>query len=145
MPSFDSSAFDTSSFDTGSFDLAAGAPAFTGSDITTLSLTVNVAMSPRDYSPKFTAAGAMTYTLIGGPVTGLSLSSAGVLSGTPTVLGTTIGLKVRASDGTDTADSNTFAIVVQVAPSGGSGGVGSVDVGSGNVGRVSVGSAEVGG
>lgn len=96
-------------------------PQFDGPIIPNLTLLVNVAMSNRDYSGTFSGgAGPLTFTLIGTPPAGVTLSSAGVLSGTPTETGVFAGLVVRASDGTDTSDSNTFTLTVLATfPEGG--------------------------
>jgi hypothetical protein len=87
-------------------------PIFTGPGISDLTLLVNEAMSPRDYSGRFFDTDSLTFSIVGVLPTGLSLSSDGILSGTPTVLGTTAGLVIQASDGTDTVDSNAFSITI---------------------------------
>jgi hypothetical protein len=120
------------------------APAFDGPSISNLTLTVNVAMNSRDYSSRFSDIESLTFTIVGTLPTGLSLSGAGVLSGTPTVLGTTTSLEVRASDGSLTQDSNSFSITVADAAVG-EAGVGAVDVGDVDVGGVDVGGAGVAG
>jgi hypothetical protein len=86
---------------------------FIGPNIATLTLTVDQAMSPRNFAPRFQSDLALTFTINGTLPTGLSLSSAGVLSGTPTQIGTFFPISITAEDeNTDTADSNDFAIVV---------------------------------
>lgn len=101
-----------------------GPPVFVGPDIANLILVEDVAMSPRDYSARFADDGPLTFAAAGTALpAGLSLSSAGVLSGTPTTQATTTGHIVRATDSdTDTVDSNAFSIQVVAAPSGGGGG-----------------------
>lgn len=86
-------------------------PAFDGPLLENMMLLEDVAIFPRDFSGRFSGA-AFTFTLVGGPVPGLSLSAAGVLTGTPTDLGTTAGLIVRANDGVGDFDSNEFSIHV---------------------------------
>jgi hypothetical protein len=97
--------------------LANSAPVFSGPTISNIQLAQNVAMTARDFSGRFTDADALTFTSVGTLPTGLTLSSAGVLSGTPTTLGTTSSLEIRASDGSLTVDSNSYSIeVVEVLP-----------------------------
>lgn len=93
-------------------------PVFDGPNIANLELVIDEAMTPRDYSGRFSDADEdeLTFEIVGTLPTGLDLSTAGVLSGTPTELGTTSSLEIRASDGTDTADSNSFSIEIIEAP-----------------------------
>lgn len=86
-------------------------PSFDGPLIENLMLVQGVAIFPRDYAPRW-SGGVFTFSLVGGPVPGMALSAAGVLSGTPTTLGTTAGLIVRANDGTNNFDSNAFSIQI---------------------------------
>jgi hypothetical protein len=65
---------------------------------------------PRNFASLFSDLDPLTFTAIGSLPTGLSLSSAGVLSGTPTTVGTSSSIEIRASDGTLTQDSNSFDI-----------------------------------
>lgn len=93
---------------------AATVPTFIGPDIASFGLVLGLVMSARDYSSRFDAANPLTFSVVGTLPTGLSLSAAGVLTGTPTALGTTSGLIIRASDGINPdADSNAFSIIVQ--------------------------------
>lgn len=121
---------------------AASVPTFVGPTISDIVLLLNQAMSPRDFSARFSATLPLTFSLIGGAITGLTLSAAGVLTGTPTVLGTYTLRSVRAADGTNpNADSNTFTIMVVNAITGmGDGNVGDGDVGDGDLGDGNVGS-----
>jgi hypothetical protein len=92
---------------------------FDGPSISTVNLVVDVTMSPRDYSVLFSdsLSEPLTFTLTGTPPAGVTLSSAGVLSGTPTETGTFAGLVVTATNPTlDTADSNSFSIIVAATP-----------------------------
>lgn len=98
----------------GAFSTIEDGAAFAGPVIETLLLAQNVVIFPRDYAARFSGPG-LTFTLIGGPVPGLALSAAGVLTGTPTTIGTTAGLLIRATDGTTTVDSNAFSIQVVVS------------------------------
>lgn len=93
---------------------AGSGPSFIGPDISDLNLTQNQAMAPIDFSTRFT--GVTTFTLQGGAVTGLSLSSGGVLSGTPTVVAANAGRSIQA-DGS--INSNTFTINVNAPIAGG--------------------------
>lgn len=109
---------------------------FLGPNINNINLTLNQAMS-RDFSFLFTGPG-LTFAAVGTLPTGLSLSSAGVLSGTPTVLGAYPNILIRATDsGSNTADSNTFTITVSAS--------GHRKIGGGNVGGSNIGTADVGG
>lgn len=92
-------------------DPGSGAPVFIGPSIDNLVLAQNVAIFPRDFSALFTGPG-LTFSAIGTLPTGLTLSSAGVLSGTPTVIATSGALQVHATDGSTPADSNTFSIQI---------------------------------
>lgn len=92
------------------------APSFDGPDITDLTFIQNVAISPRDFSDRFSDTDSLTFSVVGTLPDGLTLSSAGVLTGTPTTLGTTSSLEIRADDGTDTTDSNSFSINIIEAP-----------------------------
>lgn len=101
--------------DTFDIAVAVAAPAFSGT-VPAIELVVDVAMTPVDLSSYFTGA-AITYSFLNGIPTGLSLnSSTGVLSGTPTVEAVDGTNGVRATNVTDTADSNNFSITVAAAP-----------------------------
>jgi hypothetical protein len=115
-------------------------PVFVGPNYSTLTLVQNQPMTPRNYSTRFTEVTGqdMTFTL-NGSVPGLSLSSAGVLTGTPTNLGTTAVSLTAEDEDTDTVDSNTFNIVVVAS------GTGNGDIGGGNLGGADIGGPDVGG
>lgn len=94
--------------------MADPAPAvvFIGPAIGSLALIQGVEISPRDYSLRF-AGEDLTFEIVGTLPDGLSLSSAGVLSGTPTSIEAVIGLRIRATNGeSETADSNAFSVRV---------------------------------
>lgn len=94
-------------------------PVFVGPNIPTINLVLNVTMSPRDFSVLFDDSDGdiLTFSVNGSLPTGVTLSSAGVLSGTPTVAGTFAGISISASDpDLEIATSNTFSIVVAVSP-----------------------------
>lgn len=117
-------------------DLAA-APEFIGPAIGDFTVTLNVAMLARAFAGRFDAALPLTFVALGVLPTGLSLSAAGVLSGTPTVLGTYPGISIRASDGTDTIDSNTFSITVSLASTGISrSGISANEISNANIGEI---------
>lgn len=112
---------------------------FVGPNIATLTLTLNKVMTARNFAPRFESDLAMTFTVVGTLPVGLSLSSAGVLSGTPTVLGTSFPVVIRATDeNLDTADSNAFAIIITAS-------AGSGDIGGSNIGGADIGGPDVGG
>lgn len=111
---------------------------FIGPEISSFSVARNSPMNARAFAGRFAATTAMTFTVVGTLPTGLSLSSAGILSGTPTVAGLFAGIVIRATDAdTNTADSNAFNITVLASSSG--------DIGGGNVGDDNVGSEDIGG
>lgn len=93
-------------------DAGGDAATFVGPSIGNLSFVIDVAITPIDFSTRFTGTG-LTFAVIGTLPTGLSLNSAGVLSGTPTVEQVASGLVIRATDAAlGTADSNTFNITI---------------------------------
>jgi hypothetical protein len=70
------------------------------------------------YSQTLTATGTtpITWTLQSGTLpAGLSLSSSGVLSGTPTTAATTSGLVFRATNAVGSADSGSLSITISAA------------------------------
>lgn len=91
-------------------------PVFIGPSLNNLNFIQNVAIGPIDLSVYFRGGQpSLTYSMVGSLPAGLSLSGAGVLSGTPTVLGTTAGLQVSASNGAQSAQSNAFSITISPA------------------------------
>lgn len=92
-------------------------PSFDGPSIAAISATEGIALSALDVSSRFSdAESALTFSAVGSWPAGVTVSSAGVISGTPTTAGTYSGLQVRATDaGSLTADSNTFSITVAAA------------------------------
>lgn len=121
---------------------SAGPPQFVGPSISNLTLQQNSPMTPLNFSGRFFDAQTLTYTVVGTLPTGLSLSSAGVLSGTPTVLQTQ-NVAIRATDtDTNTQDSNTFSITISATASA-DGDMGGANVGSNDVGERDVGSPRV--
>lgn len=97
---------------------------FVGPTIEDLVLVIDREIVARDFSQLFTSPLPLTFSVVGVLPTGLSLSSAGVLTGTPTVLGTTASLEIRADDSSTTVDSNSFSITIEAAPIGNQGVVG---------------------
>lgn len=118
----------------------AAAVAFSGPSIADFSVSINQPISARDFSSRFSGSlTPITYAAVGTLPAGLSLSSAGVLTGTPTVAGTYAGIIVRATDASaNTADSNSFTITVSSAS------LGIVAVGGGDVSdeNLDIGTAE---
>lgn len=92
-------------------------PIFDGPSIAAISGTEGIALSALDVSARFSdAESALTFSAVGSWPAGVTVSSAGVISGTPTTAGTYASLQVRATDsGSLTADSNTFSITVAAA------------------------------
>lgn len=89
------------------------APTFPGPSISNLSISQGVSMTAVDVASKFSDTDALTFSAIGTWPAGVTVSSAGVISGTPTTLGTYTSLQVRATDtAAQTADSNTFSAAV---------------------------------
>jgi hypothetical protein len=116
----DAAANDSTVATSGQFTTAAAntSPSFTGPNIADISGTEAVALTPADVSSLFfDSESGLTFSAIGSWPAGVTVSSAGVISGTPTTAGTYSGLQVRATDaGSLTADSNTFSITVSAAP-----------------------------
>lgn len=92
-------------------------PSFTGPNIADISGTEAITLTPVDVSARFfDSESGLTFSAIGSWPDGVTVSSAGVISGTPTTEGAYSGLQVRATDaGALTADSNTFSITVAAA------------------------------
>lgn len=90
-------------------------PTFDGPNIADQSGTESVAVTPLDVSGLFSdAESAMTFSAVGTWPAGVTVSSAGVISGTPTTAGVYSALQVRATDtGALTADSNTFSFTIE--------------------------------
>lgn len=88
------------------------APLFSGSNIGTQSGTVGVALTPLDVSSRFTdpdAGDTRTFAPVGSWPAGVTVTSAGVIQGTPTTSGSFTGLTVRATDtGSLQVSSDTF-------------------------------------
>jgi hypothetical protein len=91
-------------------------PVFLGPSISVGSITQSTAMTPVNVAARFQdpTGQTLTYSTVGAWPPGVTISpSSGVISGTPTTLGTYASLQVRATD-TDgnTVDSNAFTITV---------------------------------
>lgn len=95
------------------------APTFVGPSISVPGLVEGVAMSAINAAPLFTdpdSGDTGTYSAVGSWPAGVTVSSAGSISGTPTTAGTYSNLRVRRTDvGALTADSNLFTITVSAA------------------------------
>jgi hypothetical protein len=128
-------AFQIVAYDT-AFQQDAAAATFIGPNIDNFAIAKNSPFS-RNFAGRFDGPG-LTFTAVGVLPTGLSLSAAGVLSGTPTVAGAFPNIKIRATDAnTLTADSNLFTITVLTGQRG--------DIGGANVGGADLGTADIGG
>lgn len=88
--------------------------------VTTLNIVANVPMTPYSYSQHVSGSQPITYTLAAGTLpAGLSLSTSGVLSGTPTNLAgeTQAGIVITATNAFGTDDSTAHSIVsAEAAP-----------------------------
>ena len=93
-------------------------PTFPGPNIGAQSGTVGVAISS-SVASKFSHADALTFSALGSWPPGVTVSSAGVITGTPTTAGTYAGLSVRATDtAAQTVDSDTFTFTISAAAAG---------------------------
>lgn len=89
------------------------APTFSGPNIGNLSGTVGTALTSNTVSDSFSDSDALSFSAIGSWPAGVSVSSGGVISGTPTTAGTYAALKVRATDtAAQTVDSDTFSFTI---------------------------------
>jgi hypothetical protein len=97
------------------------APSFVGPDISVPTLVVNSSMTPISVVSRFSdpdSGDSGTYSAVGTWPAGVTVSSAGVISGAPTTVGTSSNLRVRRTDvGSLTADSNLFGITVSSSSS----------------------------
>ena len=95
------------------------APTFSGT-IANISATQGSAISSVNVSSMFSdAESSLTFTAVGSWPSGITVSTAGVISGTPAASGTFGSLQVRATDaGGLTATSNAFTITVAAAATG---------------------------
>lgn len=92
------------------------APTFSGPNIGDQSGTVGVALSANTISDSFSDSDALTFSAIGSWPAGVTVSSAGVISGTPTTDGTYANLQVRATDtAAQTVDSDVFSFTISAA------------------------------
>jgi hypothetical protein len=89
------------------------APTFPGPNIGAQSGAVGAALTSNDVSSKFYDTDALTFSAVGSWPPGVTISTAGVISGTPTTAGTYSSLKVRATDtAAQTVDSDTFTFTI---------------------------------
>lgn len=94
-------------------------PTFSGPNIGAQSGTEGVALSSNTVSDSFSDSDALTFSAIGTWPVGVTVSSGGVISGTPTTAGTYAALKVRATDtAAQTVDSDTFSFTIAAAGAG---------------------------
>ena len=98
---------------------ANAAPTFSGPNIGAQSGTVGVALTGNNIASKFSDTDALTFSAVGTWPAGVTVSSAGIISGTPTTAGTYSALKVRATDtAAQTIDSDAFSFTIAVAVAG---------------------------
>lgn len=91
-------------------------PTFTGPNIGNQTGTVGTALSSNTISDSFSDGDALTFSAIGSWPPGVTVSSAGIISGTPTTAGTYASLQVRATDtAAQTVDSDTFSFTISAA------------------------------
>lgn len=91
-------------------------PTFTGPNIGNQTGTVGTALTSNNIASKFSDTDALTFSAVGTWPPGVTVSSAGVISGTPTTAGTYSGLSVRATDtAAQTVDSDTFTFTISAA------------------------------
>lgn len=91
-------------------------PTFPGPNIGNQTGIVGVALLANDVSSKFSDTDALTFSAIGTWPPGVTVSSAGVVSGTPTTDGVYSGLAVRATDtASQPIDSDTFSFTISAA------------------------------
>ncbi len=89
------------------------APTFIGPNIGNQTGTVGTPLSSYTVSDSFSDGDALTFSAIGSWPPGITVSSAGIISGTPTTAGTYETLKVRATDtAANTVDSDTFSFTI---------------------------------
>jgi hypothetical protein len=95
------------------------APTFSGPDISVPGLVVGVAMSSINAALRFAdpdSGDTGTYSAVGTWPAGVTVNSAGLISGTPSAASTASNLRVRRTDGGAlTADSNLFSITVSAS------------------------------
>ena len=91
-------------------------PSFTGPNIGNQTGTVGTSLTSNNIASKFSDTDALTFSAVGSWPPGVTVSSAGVISGTPTAAGTYASLKVRATDtAAQTVDSDTFSFTINSA------------------------------
>ena len=95
---------------------ANAAPTFPGPNIGNQTGTVGTALSANTVSDSFSDSDALTFSPIGSWPPGVTVSSAGIISGTPTTAGTYSTLQVRATDtAAQTVDSDVFSFTISAA------------------------------
>lgn len=93
------------------------APTFNGPSIAAQAGIVSTALTPLNVSTLFSdAESGLTFSAVGTWPAGVTVSSAGVISGTPTTAGTYASLQVKATDaGGLTVNSNAFTFTIATA------------------------------
>lgn len=101
------------------------APSFPGPNIGNQTGSVGTSYS-LNIASKFNDSDALTFSAVGTWPAGITVSGAGLISGTPTTAGTYSTLKVRATDtAAQTVDSDTFSFTISaVGNASASGGTG---------------------
>lgn len=109
---------------------------FIGPNISDFALAKSALVS-RNYAGRFDGPG-LSFSSTGTLPPGLSITSAGILTGTPTTVGTYAGIRIVATDsGLNTAQSNAFTITIISGQRG--------DIGGGNIGGADIGGPDIGG
>ncbi len=115
----DSSSNDSTVLTSASFDTAApnNPPTFPGPNIGNQTGQDSVAFASVDVSGSFADVDAMTFSAIGTWPAGVTVSSAGVISGVPSAQGSYTGLQVRATDTAAQSEySDTFSFTISAPP-----------------------------
>jgi len=114
---------DGNSVDSNNFTISVGAavssvPVFNGPTISVPTLVESTVMANLSVAARFSdpQGQALAFSALGAWPPGVTISTGGIIQGTPTTAGNYSGLSVRATDPDgNSADSNTFSITVAVS------------------------------